>query len=272
MVNYCVSIRQPEEVLERADEIFCEYKDIQGLYNFDDKPKIFDKTFILQIPYDPKVEVDWKEIAAIGKTLHLVLALEDLHRDAASAASTGCPYYWIYPISTYEEANDVIDLGVSELKLDAPLYFSIPTVALLGKRMRLTANLCTDRAYSTHANIQGCYIRPEDVKYYADFPVTLEFVTENHHQEEGLFNIYSRDQKWPGNLNLLLTNLNFHCDNRAFPEEFGATRLKCGHRCFIPGQNCHYCASVFYFVKALNDNRHMSPDEWNTGAIAEYTP
>ena len=73
--------------------------------------------------------------------------------------------------------------------------------------------------------------------------------------------VYNK-QKWPGNLNLLLKNLNYNIDNRAIPEEFGAMRVRCGQRCMKNG-TCHYCLNAFKFSTALREKHYEMQKQEN---------
>lgn len=68
--------------------------------------------------------------------------------------------------------------------------------------------------------IYGTWIRPEDIEVYGQYINTFEFISTALSEEAALLEIYQRGN-WPGNLDLLLTNLNVQVDNRALPDELG---------------------------------------------------
>jgi hypothetical protein len=96
-------------------------------------------------------------------------------------------------------------------------------------------------------------VRPEDTAAYAKYIDTFEFRTFGEDwitKEATLLHVYKDNAMWPGNLNLLITNLNVNVDNRAFPTDFGEIRCNCGQRCERNG-TCHLCDSTFLFVAQL---------------------
>ena len=68
-------------------------------------------------------------------------------------------------------------------------------------------NLAFDAYIPRKNGIYGTWIRPEDVKVYEEWIDVLEFITTDLKQEATLLNIYKDNGYWPGNLNLLFTNL-----------------------------------------------------------------
>ena len=75
----------------------------------------------------------------------------------------------------------------------------------------------------------------------------FEFENVDLKQEETLLHVYKENQNWPGNLNLLIQELNFNVDNRAIPEELGERRMTCGQRCWS-NSTCHLCHGALKFA------------------------
>ena len=261
-MKFSISIRQNMPLLRQADEIFAWYKDKDGLYNFDNDPDLINKEFVLRIPQVYDKPIDWDELATLASHMILTVAVEDIDRDGPRAMEHNIPFYWPYPVTTYEEMAALKSAGVSQVLLSAPLYFDLPTAAKFNIPIRLIANYCQDSIFSDgKSGICGTFIRPEDIPVYEPYVKTIEFVSSNLNQEEGLFKVYKRGT-WPGNLNLLLTNLNTHVDNRAFPEDFAKTRVKCKHKCAVPGSACRFCPIIEDFVTAVNQARHEDTSTW----------
>ena len=261
-MKFSISIRQNMPLLRQADEIFAWYKDKDGLYNFDNDPDLINKEFVLRIPHICDKPVDWDELATLASHMILTVAVENIDRDGPRAKEHNIPFYWPYPVTTYEELNALQAAGVSQVLLGAPLYFDLPTAAKYNIPIRLIANYCQDNIFSNgESGICGTFVRPEDVIKYEQYVQTLEFVSTNLNQEEGLFKVYKRGT-WPGNLNLLLTNLNVHIDNRAIDDDFGETRIHCQHKCAVPGGRCRLCPIILNFATELNKNRHEDTSTW----------
>ena len=245
-MKYCVSARQPKDVLAKADEIRFDYKDRKGLYNLiEEFPK---KRYIINIPRN--TEIDWQELVMFAAKVDLTLALENM-RMAKICRELKLPFYWGYPITSFYELQGIVFLGACELLLGAPLYFDLAEVKKKGLPIRLVANLCFDGYIPRPNGVCGTYVRPEDVPAYEPYVDTLEFETDDIKKEAILLKVYQEDKNWPGNLNLLLTNLGEHVDNRAIPEQFGSARIQCRQNC-QRGGSCKLCFTAIQLSQALD--------------------
>jgi hypothetical protein len=79
-------------------------------------------------------------------------------------------------------------------------------------------------------------------------------------KERTLYDIYAENGNWPGNINLLLTNLNRDADNRGLPEELGEIRSNCRQRCMMNGA-CHFCETAFNFEKTIRNYKYERDKE-----------
>lgn len=256
-MNFCLSIRQPNHYLEQADEIIADYKDYQAIY---DKIELYpDKKYIIKIPKG--IEVNYDDIAALASQGRIILALSEMTQEVITACrARNLKYYWGYPITSWYEYRALIDLGVSELLLGAPLYFELRSIKT-NLPIRLVANVCYDSYLPRINGICGTYVRPEDVTLYEKVGVkTLEFVTDNLTKEWTMFKIYAQDKNWPGNLNFLLTNFNCQVDNRIIPADFAEVRVNCGQKCQKNGI-CHFCERVMNYTYMLQKTK----DDWIPG-------
>ncbi len=206
---------------------------------------------ILQIP--KTADMDWLKYKKLAETYNLTLALEDI-RMGRYCKSYKIPFYWAYPITSYYELRGLIDLGVSQLLLGAPLCFDLPVVSKFNVPIRMVANLCYDGHIPRKDGIQGVYIRHENVPDYEQYIDVIEFYSENLDKEKTLFTIYKEQQNWPGNLNLLLTNFGFDVDNRAIPDEFAQARMQCRQNCMRNG-TCRYCYTAIKFSRTLDKHK-----------------
>lgn len=246
-MKYCVSGRQPRDILKKADEIRLNYKDKEGMYNFiEDFPN---KKYIITIPKDDSV-IDWQELQMFSTKVDLTLALENV-RMAKICKELKLKFYWAYPITSFYELRGLVFLGVCELLLGAPLYFDLAEVKRYNLPIRLVANLCFDGYIPRPNGVCGTYVRPEDVPAYEPFVNTLEFETDDIKKEAVLLKVYQEDKHWPGNLNLLLTNLGEHVDNRGIPEQFGAARTQCRQNCQRNG-SCKLCFNAIQLSQTAN--------------------
>lgn len=248
-MKYCVSGRQQKVTLEKADEIKMQYKDKDRLINYIEDYK--DKTFILEIPKEEQENIDWPLLNVFKeKTQNFILAIQDLNL-ANEIYEKGFKFYWNYPIFTWYELEGVAAFSPSYLYLGPPLSFSLEKIKMkYNILIRLCANLAYDAYIPRENGICGSWIRPEDIEVYDKWADAIEFITDDLGKEATLLHIYKENKSWPGNLNLLITNLNYNIDNRGIPEEFGEIRANCGQRC-MSGERCNFCNVAFNFTTSL---------------------
>lgn len=251
-MKYCVSGRQPYSVLKQADEVKVAYRDRDRIMDFIEQ--IPDKSIVLEVdsqiaPIEKKTWEMYQE-----KFANFCVAIGNLHM-AHEMNEAGVKWYWPFPITTYYELRWVAAMKPCYIMLGAPLCFELDRVQRVTKiPLRLVPNLAVP-SYLTHMDAEphfsGPWIRPEDVEYYEPYITMMEFYNKDDKlkTEEVLLEIYQKGI-WPGNLNLLLTELNFNVDNRAIVEDLGPRRINCGQRCMETG-NCHLCESALRFADQL---------------------
>ncbi len=262
-MNFMLSCRQPLTVLKGVSEIKVDYKDINRIADFATNDWQCKAAINIYIPN--KTEIDWQKINNYKDVLNLVFALEDTDQFDEVKAHGFTKYFWSYPVTTFYELQGLIDLGVSQVLLDAPLFFQLPIVKSVCKKIeiRLIVNRCFNGYMKRKNGICGTYIRPEDVEVYAQYVDHLEFDIDTLEKELTLYNIYTIDKKWPGNLNMLLSYLNYHVDNRGFDNlpnptgeqhYFAKRRINCGQRCQESPRRCNFCPTVFELITQLDQN------------------
>lgn len=112
------------------------------------------------------------------------------------------------------------------------------------------ANLAYDAYIPRETGVNGFYIRPEDIKTYEQYVSSIEFITDELSKEATLLHVYTENKTWPGNLKLLITNLNSNVDNRGIPDDFGEARLNCQQKCVKNG-SCHFCDTAMLFSNRI---------------------
>ena len=249
---------------EYADEIKLPYKDIQRLRDFVTEDWNGTKDVVIELSTDD--EINWSQLQTYQQVLNITLACPtSLFKDAQEYSF---PYYWAYPVSTYFELRGLIDLGVSQVFLDAPLTHDLINIkSTIPENIILRA--CPNKAYNDYmprANgIKGFYIRPEDISVYNNYISILEFDYSELSQELTLCKIYKKGV-WNGNLNLLINRLNYDIDNRGFElvpgfleeeEEvneklFAERRISCQQKCQRVPQSCNFCNIIFRFITTLD--------------------
>lgn len=236
-MKFCLSSRQENEYLVKADELKVQFRDRESLPDLFEK--FPDKDIILMCYYGE--EIDWKSIEKwnILSRGHFKMCLSSL-KDAQECKKRKVPFYMGYPIRTYYELQALKDLGVCSVRLGEPLFFEMDTVAKFGIPVRVVPNIAYNDGYPRENGVCGTWIRPEDLDAYDSYVDVVEFEDADLRKEQALFRIYAEEKNWPGELHLIITNL--HCDglNRIITPTLVESRLKCGQRCQRLG-SCKLC-------------------------------
>ena len=260
-MRYCVSGRQPYSILKKADEIKVAYADRDRILDFVEK--IPNKTIILDVPGD---EADWNTWAMYNdKFDEFYIALHKLSR-WQEFADRGIKWYWPYPITSFYELDHIVFMKPAYVMLGPPLSFDLDKVfnqlymkdSVEQIPVRMVVNMARPsylpRVWSGETGICGQWVRPEDAAIYSTRDQCFEFDNVDLKQEEVLLHVYKENQTWPGNLNLLIQELNYNVDNRGIPEELGERRMNCGQRCFSTS-GCKLCHTALQFAEALRHEK-----------------
>ena len=248
-MKYCLGSRQINKYLTLADEIKVKSRDYRQVPDlFVDYP---DKMIILDITNDDLDNEDFR------KTIEQYAEMSENFCCCVYKLyyvnwmkNKGIKFYYGYPANSYYDMRGLIDLGVEYIKVIAPLTFDMNTLAKCDVKFRMVPNVAYDAYVPRRSGICGQWVRPEDIKWYENGIYVFEFENANLDQEQTLFDVYNKGV-WPGNLNLLITNLNYDVDNRIISAELGEARANCKQRCMETGA-CHLCESTFLFEKTLN--------------------
>lgn len=262
-MRYCVSGRQPYSIMKKADEIKVAWNDRDRILDFVEK--LPDKTIILDVPGD---EADWNTWLMYGEKFeNFYIALHKLSRWEEFAAA-GVKWYWPYPITSFYELQMIVGAGPAYVMLGPPLSFSLDKVGSVVPghiKIRMTVNNARPDylpPIEQFNGVAGQWVRPEDVDAYGYYISCFEFENVDLKQEEVLLHVYKENKEWPGNLNLLIQNLNFNVDNRAVPEELGEARLTCGQKCWA-GSSCRLCYRSLQFAENIRKEKLRRRQEEN---------
>lgn len=252
-MNYCINGRQPKSILEKADEIKMRFSDQDKIIEYIDE--FPNKTFILNVPKE-ETELNWQLYKTYVEKANFILCLENLHL-AQECRNRNLQFYWAFPCFTWYELRSLLALKPYYVILGAPLSFDLEKVSKIldTTKIRLCPNLAYDAYIPKQNGIYGAWIRPEDIQFYEEYVNSIEFEYQDFKQEAALLKVYKEDKQWPGNLNLLITNLNYNIDNRVIDKDLGKKRMNCGQRCMENG-TCHLCESCFTLGTAIR-KRHF---------------
>lgn len=252
-MKFCMSARQPKsELRAHADEIRVEFRDINYIYDLLDEFEDT-KTYILEIPRDAAVDWDVVESMAARAKYNFICAIKDIGM-ASICKERNLKFFWDFLITSFYEMQALAEVGVCFLPLGIPVIFDMDLVKNFNIPIRLVPNIAHEN-YLPHQNgITGQWIRPEDLHLYEDWSPSIDFRFDEDAQylqkERTMYHIYAENKTWPGNLNILITNLNHHCENPLIAEGIGERRMNCHHRC-ASGRMCHGCQLALDFGKTI---------------------
>lgn len=247
-MKYCLSARQPDAILKKADEIKIELRDFKAIPEYVEK--FPDKTLILEFVNDLPEDFDWEEIQVYNDKMNgnLICALSDLGL-VLECQLRNIRFYYKYPVTSFFELEGLKELGVCYILVGTPLLFDLKTAANYQIPLRAIPNLAYEPYIVRKNGIIGGWIRPEDSNTYGQYIDTFEFYApKSLNKEASIYKVYAENGTWPGNLNLLIDNLNFDFDNRLLydAENFAERRMSCQQKC-LKGRSCHYCIDQLQF-------------------------
>lgn len=241
-MKYCLSGRQPDAILKKADEIKIELRDFRAMPDY--IKKFGDKVLILEMENEIPKHFTWNLCKMYSEKMNgnFYCAISN-YNQAVECSLRNIKFYYKYQTTSFYELEALKEIGASYVLIGVPLIFDLKTVASYNIPIRAIPNLAYE-PYLPHKNgICGGWIRPEDTDKYGEYISTFEFYAPKMLEKEAtLYHIYAENKNWPGNLNLLIDNLNYDFNNQALFDEdnFANTRMNCKQRC-KSGRICHYC-------------------------------
>ena len=240
-MKYSVSSRQQPEYLQKCDEIKVMWNDRNIIFDLTEKYPGKTINLCRYLIHSNEDDIDWSEIKKF-KTLardNFVFGLTYID-EMIECKANGIDFYYLEPIRSFRELQGLKLFGVKWAFIDAPLFFQMDKVRAVGIPVRVTANISVREAFPYADGVPGPWIRPEDVEAYEPYVDTIEFSRVNLDQERALFRIYAEQKKWPGELGLIVQDINYLGTNRMIPPDLVEKRLNCGQKCMENG-NCRLC-------------------------------
>ena len=158
----------------------------------------------------------------------------------------GIEFFFIDLVDSWTQLYSVLQCGVSDIYVTNDLAFEIDKVAATahsaGAKVRLVPNMVQRDAFNQIPILKSFFIRPNDIELYEDYVDIMELAVLTPYNIDQALNIY-RKGKWFGDLRELILNFNDSLDCRYVVDQFGKTRLSCGHRC-LKGKQCHMCDTI----------------------------
>ena len=255
-MKYCLSARQPDSILKKADEIKIELRDFKAIPDYIEK--FPDKTIILDINDELPEKFSWDLISMYSKKFKEFYCAVNNKFQMNECRIREIKFYYRYQITTYYELEALKEMGVSQILIGIPLIFDLKNVSRYELPLRAIPNIAYEPYLIHKDGICGQWIRPEDTDKYNEYISTFEFYAPKMLEKEAtLFHVYAENKNWPGNLNLLIDFLNVDFNNQALYDEenFAERRMNCKHRC-MSHQTCHYCIEQIKFVDTIQKYRN----------------
>lgn len=253
-MKYALAGRQPKPLLRQVDEIMIKAQDYRYISEL--AVDIPNKTIILDVPNEDfedlkPILIEYNKIEEVN----FVCKIYNLHSSIIEWFQFyNIKFYYAYSVNSFYEVQGLVDLGVEYVKIHAPLTFNIDKLKRFNTKFRMVPNVAYAAYIPRQEGICGQWVRPEDIQYYEESIDVFEFEHVDLEKERTLYHVYAENGYWPGNINLLITNLDVNADNRGLPENFGEMRANCGQHCMMTDA-CHYCETAFRFEHMLRTKK-----------------
>lgn len=163
-------------------------------------------------------------------------------------------FFFIEGASTVDELTGQLNLGVSDIYVINELGFSLKEVSKKchdkNVQVRVFPNVAQSATELPTSNFKKFFVRPDDIFIYEEFVDVFEFFG-NIKKQDVLYAIY-KDEKWLGDLSVLILGLKEPVLNTAIMPYFGSIRSECHKRCSLGGK-CDICGVIKSLAKKMEE-------------------
>ena len=248
MMKFSLHVRNVSaDYLAKAEEIVIEYRDREIIPEYAEKYP--DAQLVLDVPTDTRWNFnEIKEYFILSKN-KLTICLPDMwDENLPLLIKNQIPFFWSYTIKTFWELHAMINIGASQVRIGAPLFFQCDKLKSFNIEKRICPNIAHEGYLPGVDGIVGSWIRPEDLCEYEEVFDTVEFADcGQNHKEEALYRIYAEQKVWPSQLNMIISNIDSEAYNRMIRNEFIIARKNCGQRC-LSGGACRICHRALHLA------------------------
>lgn len=235
MIKVCLSSKQSDEYLKKADEIFVKEKDAKSIIDLVEK---YPNTKIV-------LEVEKMEIDDIIKyniicKNELIVETSDLFY-VNYLIINNIKFYLNYLAKTIYDVKAIKELGATYVLLDGTAFFNYIMVEETGLIPRLKPHIANKDKIPYSTGVYGTWIRPEDIDMYN--PCILDFQDEENKRAQALYRIYMEEKHWDLQLEDIVQDLGQNVTNKYIEPGILNKRLTCQHRC-QEGGTCNTCKWV----------------------------
>ena len=247
-MNFCLSYNQSPVYLSHADEIKLPWNQREKIQHYIDTYP--NAVIILQHLFSGK-PIDWNECEQIFDETDgsLVLCLGNV-KDCITAYEKDLPFYYGFPIYTYDELNSLLILDPYYVIPGPPLFFNLPYLKNdLKASIRIFPNVNNLTNFPKVRYETGTWVRPEDLNYYSQFVDACEFVNVEIEAERALFRIYKNEETFIGPISLIVSGMDdCQADNDLINSEFTSIRTYCKQKCESGERNCTICKNLLHLA------------------------
>ena len=241
-MKVCLSSRQQHEYLLKADEIRVSARDHKAIPELAEKYPEADIILELEPGADADITHETIKEYDILCRKNFIVCLNDISPETRGFYEQNeIRYFWGYSVTTPYELDSLARFTkVCYVRIGAPLFFEMDLVAKYGIPVRHAPNIAHFNYMPQADGVNGTWIRPEDLEAYEPTIAAIEFLGVELSAERALFRVYKEQKKWPGELKMIITNLDYSGYNRMLDAELTEVRMHCRQKCAAKG-HCQLC-------------------------------
>lgn len=262
-MKWCLSGRQTEEYIKKADEILVDWQDRNAIIDFIDwNPTA---RIIIRLPLNQEIfeqDFNWlSQEKILCKENFAVSVYED--KQAYECQKRNIKWFFSYPCRTFLQLQRARSMGASDVYITDELCHELDVIEEYYDELtiRVIANyigwgvIPEDKWLN---GICGPWFRPEDLWQLDQIDVCefktsisdLKKVSDNNinRQEQALFRIYAIQHKWDGYLNEIIFGLQPNIKNALIQDDFQIYRNNCSMKC-MKYNRCTHCEIYLNLAK-----------------------
>lgn len=251
-MKWCLSGRQTDEYIKKADEIKLVWMDhnkeldIIGLLEINPNARILIFPSFETILVDKDYQWLKSQCMICKRNFAVIVSYDDM---AQRCKDLDIPFFFGYPARTFQQLNRMHAWGATDAYIDDMLCHSLDSISEFYSDMniRVYANSCGwGTADGIWEGTEGSWFRPEDLWQIqgidvAEFHTSAENIMDARKQEQALYRIYAEKHEWHGYVNDFVFDLKKKdVLNRLLDFDFQERRSNCRMRC-METHRCRHC-------------------------------
>ena len=190
-MKFCLSARQSDAYLKKADEIKVDFRDRNIIGDLAEEYP--GKTIILMQYVGDELKANDLSMLKILAKDNLIVCLSNLSY-VNELKRLEIPWYWGFPVSSFYALRALKELGACYVRLDAPIFFDMQKASSVGVPIRVVPNVAYNDGLDRVDGVCGTWIRPEDIDAYGEYVTAVEFEDCNQKKEQAMYRIYAEDK------------------------------------------------------------------------------